>query len=133
MDAHVFGDVDTPVTEVVNGETRLINDCRVHDRLTFLVPEILDPVFTNSRCLFQTLPESPLWAIFSAPNAEFIRVATPSTARFQIVTDRIIARKETSPGLIGSDEVGLHTVAFPAVCRRDFQRAAGGEVQGYPE
>ena len=38
----------------------------------------------------------------------------PPTARFQVVTETIIARKETSPDIPGtSDEVGLHTLAFP--------------------
>ena len=43
VDAHVWGDTDTPVTEVINGQTVLINDCRVHDRLTFNVPNDLAP------------------------------------------------------------------------------------------
>ena len=43
VDALRVGDVDTPVTEVVNGKTVLINDCRVHDRLTFQVPIDLAP------------------------------------------------------------------------------------------
>ena len=28
----------TPVTELIDGEERLVNDCRVHDRLGFAVP-----------------------------------------------------------------------------------------------
>jgi hypothetical protein len=44
---------------------------------------------------------------------EFINVIPPLTARFQIVTEKIIAREETSPAWLGSDEVGLHTLAFP--------------------
>jgi hypothetical protein len=40
VDAHVWGDVDTPVTDV---DGQLINDCRVHDRLTFQVPDDLAP------------------------------------------------------------------------------------------
>src|SRR5262249_21136292 len=43
VDAHVWGDIDTPVTEVIDGSTRLINDCRVHDQLTFRVPDDLAP------------------------------------------------------------------------------------------
>ena len=38
VDAIVCGDIDTPVTEVVDGQTVLIADCRVHDRLVFTVP-----------------------------------------------------------------------------------------------
>jgi len=40
-------------------------------------------------------------------------VIPPVTARFQIVTEIIRARRETSPQSLGSDEVGLHTLAFP--------------------
>lgn len=39
VDAHVWGDLDTPITETVDGLTVQILDCRVHDRLTFEVPE----------------------------------------------------------------------------------------------
>jgi hypothetical protein len=55
----------------------------------------------------------PIFGEFLNSDAEFIRVVPPLTARFQVVTERIIARKDTSPDLFGaSDEVGLHTIAF---------------------
>jgi hypothetical protein len=43
LDTHVRGDLDTPVTETVGGETLLIMDCRVQDRLMFQVPADLPP------------------------------------------------------------------------------------------
>lgn len=43
VDAYVFGDLETPLTEVVDGAPRTIRDCRVHDRITFVVPADLPP------------------------------------------------------------------------------------------
>jgi hypothetical protein len=43
VDAQVCGDDQTPLTEIVNGTEVLITDCRVHDRLTFRVPDDLPP------------------------------------------------------------------------------------------
>ena len=49
VDAFVRGDIDTPVTEVISGQTVLINDCRVQDRLTFSVPADVRLASTRSR------------------------------------------------------------------------------------
>jgi hypothetical protein len=43
LDAHVCGDDETPLTEVINGTPVPILDCRVHDRLTFRVPDDVPP------------------------------------------------------------------------------------------
>ena len=64
VDAHVWGDIDTAVTEVINGSTVLINDCRVHDRLTFRCRTILRRWSTRSRWSCRTSPGSAP----SAPN-----------------------------------------------------------------
>ncbi len=113
VDAHVWGDVDTPVTEVVNGQTVLINDCRVHDRLTFQVPDDLAPAIYQIQVVVPNVTGISALGSELTSNAEFINVIPPATARFQIVTETIIARKETSPDWLGSDEVGLHTIASP--------------------
>ena len=112
-DGYVWGDVETPPTEEIDGETRLINDCRVHDRLTFRVPDDLPPGIYEIRVV---VPNTTGIAVFGdalESNVEFINVVPPPTARFQIVTETIYARKETSPDWLGSDEVGLHTMAYP--------------------
>lgn len=112
VEAHVWGDVDTPVTEVVNGETVLINDCRVHDRLTFRIPEDLSPGIYQIQVFVPNITGIPAFGDFLNSDGEFIQVVTPSTARFQMVTEKIVARQETSPARFGSDEVGLQAMAF---------------------
>jgi hypothetical protein len=113
VDAHVFGDLDTPVTEEVNGQTVLINDCRVHDQLTFQVPVDLAPNNYQIQVIVPNITGNSVFGPELVSNAEFITVIVPATARFQIVTETINCREETSPAWIGSDEVGLHTLAFP--------------------
>jgi hypothetical protein len=98
---------------VVNGETRLINDCRVHDRLTFRVPDDLAPAIYEIQVVLPNITGIAVFGPELVSHGEYINVLPPPTARFQIVTEQIIARKETSPARLGSDEVGLHTLAFP--------------------
>lgn len=112
VDAHVWGDIDTPVTEVVNGQTVLINDCRVHDRLTFRVPDDLAPAIYPIQVVVPNITGISAFGAELVSNAEFINVIPPATARFQIVTETIKAIRETSPESFGSDEVGLHTMAM---------------------
>ncbi|MGH7462722.1 MAG: hypothetical protein ACREMA_17065, partial [Longimicrobiales bacterium] len=113
VDAFVVGDIDTPVTEVVNGQTVLINDCRVHDRLTFQVPNDLAPKIYGIQVVVPNITGDSAFGAELTSDGEFINVIPPPSARFQIVTEQIIARRETSPQSLGSDEVGLHTLAFP--------------------
>lgn len=113
VDAFVRGDVDTPVTEVKNGQTVVINDCRVHDRLTFQVPNDLAPATYHIQVVIPNITGISAFGPELVSNVEFINVIPPVTARFQIVTEIIRARRETSPQSLGSDEVGLHTLAFP--------------------
>ncbi len=124
VETHVFGDVDTPVSEDVNGQTVLINDCRVHDRLTFQVPEDLAPAVYQIQVVVPNITGIDALGTEIASNSEFISVIVPSTARFQVVSERIYARKETSPAWLGSDEVGLHTLAFPLFQDGSFGTAA---------
>jgi len=111
VDAHVWGDLDTPVTEVINGQDVLINDCRVHDKLTFQVPIDLAPAVYQINVVVPNITGNPVFGSEFISNSEFINVIPPATARFQVVTETIRARQETSFAFLGSDEVGLHTLA----------------------
>jgi hypothetical protein len=117
---HLWGDVETPVTEVVDGATRLINDCRVHDRLSFRVPDDLPPGFYGLQVVVPNITGIAALGTFITSNTETINVTPPPTARFQIVTETIYARKETSPAWAGSDEVGLHTIAVALLADGNF-------------
>lgn len=118
--AHVWGDADTPVTESVGGKNVLINDCRVQDRLTFQVPADVPPGIHQIQVFVPNVTGIPAFGEFLNSDGEFIQVQTPPTARFQIVTERIRARRETSPAFFGSDEVGLHALAFPLFADGSF-------------
>lgn len=109
--AHVWGDIDTPVTEQVNGETRLINDCRVRDRIVFRIPDDLPPDPWQIQVVVPNSTGIPAFGTELVSNVEYINVRVPETARFQVGIDSIIARQETSPDWAGSDEVGLQVFA----------------------
>ncbi len=113
VEAHVVGDIETPLEGDINGQTVLIRDCHVHDRLTFRVPDTLPPALYSFQVV---VPNTTGIAIFgqeirSAP--QFITVVPPSTARFQIATELLGAREETSPASFGSDEVGIKFLTVP--------------------
>ena len=99
VDTHVFGDVDTPRTETIDGKEQLIRDCRVHDRLTFQVPADLPPGIYTMQVVMPNVSGFPNLGDKLASNIEFIQVIPPATARFQIVAERLRARAETSPSL----------------------------------
>lgn len=111
VDAHVFGDLETAREEEVGGVTRLIRDCRVKDRLTFVIPADLPPQVYE---LQLAMPNNTGIAAFGPTvlsNVEYITVIPPATARFQVVAERMRARAETSPASFGSDEVALTFLA----------------------
>jgi len=107
VEAHVFGDIDTPVDEVVDGETRRIFDCRVHDRLTFRLPDDLAPGIYSIQVAVPNVSGIPIFGDTILSNFQYLQVVPPATARFQIASETLHARKETSPASFGSDEVGL--------------------------
>lgn len=113
VDARVWGDVETPVSEVVNGATVLINDCRVHDRLTFRVPEDLPPAIYEIHVVVPNITGIDFFGDTLGSNVEFIDVLPPPTARFQIASEELRARAETSPAWWGSDEVRLRVISVP--------------------
>ena len=111
VDAHVVGDIETPLNEVVNGATQLIRDCRVHDRMTFRVPDELAPGIYTCQIVMPNVSGIPELGDPILSNAQFLQVIPPDTARFQIALDTMKAKDETSPAFFGSDEVGLSIVA----------------------
>lgn len=113
LDTHVFGDVDTPVTELIDGEERLVNDCRVHDRLGFVVPADLAPGLYDMQVLVPNITGIDAFGEQLGSNAEPLEVIPPSSARFAIAAELLDCRKETSPARFGSDEVGLRFLAMP--------------------
>ena len=80
VETHVFGDLETPLNEVVTGETRPIRDCRVHDHLTFRVPDDLPPGVYSIQIAMPNLSGIPVLGDPLLSNAEFIRVVPPPTA-----------------------------------------------------
>ena len=107
VDTHVCGDIETPVTETINGQEVVIADCRVHDRLTFTVPDDLPPGIYE---VYVDVPNitgiANLGTVLTAP-AEFISVIPSSTARFEIISETLFAHRETSPAFLGSDEIAF--------------------------
>lgn len=114
LPAHVFGDLDTPVTEPApEGGTRLVNDCRVQDRLTFTVPADLGPGFYEIQVEVPNITGIPGFGTVLGSNFEAIEVLPASTARYAITAETLDCREETSPASFGSDEVGLRVLAVP--------------------
>ncbi|MBN1659490.1 MAG: hypothetical protein JXA93_13885 [Anaerolineae bacterium] len=106
VDALVCGDITTGLTETVNGTERLIRDSRVHDRLLFTVPEDLPEGVYGIRVIMPLEGNDII-----SPSQQFIRVLAPVTTTYQIASEELKAIAETSPGWLGSDEVGIKVLA----------------------
>jgi hypothetical protein len=124
VDALVCGDTDTPRTEVVNGTEVLITDCRVHDRLTFRVPDDVPPGLYEFVVMVPNVGPVPGWGDTLFTNGERITVLPSSAARYQIASETLICRNETGSTSIGSDEVGIRILAVPL-----FLDLTAGEAQ----
>ena len=122
--AQVCGDDETPLTERIQEQDRLILDCRVHDRLTFQIPGDLAPGVYSFQVAVPNLSAFPGHGPVLLSNLEYISVATPSSARFEIRSESLYARAETSPASFGSDEVGLRILSVPL-----FPDLSSGEAQ----
>lgn len=61
VDTRVCGDRETPLTELVDGTEVPILDCRVHDRLTFQLPEDLPPGLYDIQVLVSNVGGDPTW------------------------------------------------------------------------
>lgn len=115
VDAFVYGDIDTPVTELINGQNVVIADSRVHDKIFFTIPADtpsgiyeFEVVVPNSSTFHgagfgDTLTSNP----------QYLDVTPPSTARYQISSEQLWCRKETAPQSWGSDEVGVRITSIP--------------------
>jgi hypothetical protein len=122
--AQVCGDDETPLTERIGDQDRLILDCRVHDRLSFEVPADLPAGVYGFQVAVPNLSPYPGHGAVLLSNVEYIGVATPSSARFEIRSETLHARAETSPASFGSDEVGIRILALPL-----FPDLSSGEAQ----
>jgi hypothetical protein len=132
VDAHVCGDEETDLTEIVDGTERLITDCRVHDRLTFRLPDDLPIGIYDVQVRVPNTSAVPGWGpILSSDAVRALAVVPPSTARFQIASETLHAREETSPESIGSDEVGIRILSmalFPDLTGGEPQSPNGGKA-----
>ena len=113
VDAFVLGDLDTPLTESVGGQTVTIRDCRVHDKLTFVVPDDLPSGVYGITVVMPNVSPFPNLGPTLSSNQEFIAVVPPPGARFTIASETLHARAETSPASFGSDEVRVRVRAYP--------------------
>lgn len=105
--SHVRGDLETPLTEVIGGDTFLVLDSRVRDRLTFEIPADLLPGVYEVRVIVPNVSGIAVWGGSIASDPEYIAVQLPDTSRFEIFADSLYAAEETSPQSLGSDEIGL--------------------------
>lgn len=112
-ETQVWGDLDTPLEEEIGGQMTPIRDCRVKDLLTFQVPSILPPQVYQIQVAVPNVSGISSLGPWLTSNVEHINVQVPDSARFQILVDTIIARKETSPTWAGSDELGLMVKCVP--------------------
>jgi hypothetical protein len=131
VDGFVSGDEETPLTENIGGTETPITDSRVHDRLTFRVPDDLPPGLYDLVVMVPNEGGDPGWGttLFS-DGIRGITVIPPSTARFQIASETLFAREETSPSWLGSDEVGIKIFSvplFPDLTSGPVQEANGGQ------
>lgn len=124
VDAHVCGDDETPPTENIGGAEVLITDCRVHDRLTFRVPDDLPPGPYGFQVMVPNVGAVPGWGDVLNSNGEFIAVVPSSAARFQIASETLHCINETGSTSIGSDDVGIKILAVPL-----FPDLTSGEAQ----
>jgi hypothetical protein len=131
VDAQVCGDEETPLTEVVNGENVPIIDCRVHDRLTFRIPDDLALGLYDLVVLVPNVNNVPVWGpVLASEFGPKILVIPPATARFQIASETLHCVEETSPASFGSDEVGIKILAIPLLPNLtpgETQEPNGGE------
>ena len=59
LDAQVCGDDETKLTEIINGVEVPIIDCRVHDRLTFRVPDDVPPGLYDFQVMVPNVAQGP--------------------------------------------------------------------------
>jgi hypothetical protein len=123
IDAFVYGDIDTPVTETINGQQIVVADSRVHDKIFFQIPEDTAPGIYE---FYVAVPNTSTFhgsgfGDILLSNSQYVEIIPPSTARYQIASEQLWARKETAPQSFGSDEVGIKIIAIPIFADPPFQ------------
>ena len=111
VDTFVYGDIDTPLTESINAADRILNDSRVHYKIFFPIP--IAPGIYEFMVVVPNASRLENFGDKIVSNVQYLEVETPSSARFQIATERLWARKETYPQSLGTDEVRVKTYAKP--------------------
>lgn len=110
----VCGDTKTPRTEIINGQTVVIADSRVQDRIRFAIPvDLSDGVYRLEVVVPNNsgIQGSSMGTILTS-NSQYLQVLANDTARYNITNEEIWCQKETSPGWWGSDEIGLRTESY---------------------
>jgi len=79
--------------------------------LTFRVPDDLAPARYEMTVVVPNITGSDTFGDQLVSNTEYIMVVPSPTARFEITSEKLHARSETSPSWAGSDEVGFHALA----------------------
>ncbi len=129
VDAYVFGDLDTPLSEMIDGVPTPIRDCRVQDQIIFRVPDDLPSAVYGIQVVMPNVSGFPNLGDPLVSNQEFISVVPPAGARFSIASEELLAREETSPSWFGSDEVRVRVRAWPVTLSADA--FALGDVQSF--
>ncbi len=106
---HVFGDVETPLTEIIDGAEVKINDSRAKDQLVFRVPPSALPGLYQFHINVPNSLGLPAGEHFVS-GFYFLEVLPSNSTTYQITAEQLVAVKETSPAGAGSDEVGLRTI-----------------------
>jgi len=112
VDAFVCGDEDTPLTEIINGTEVPIIDCRVHDRLTFRVPEDMAPGQYYLQVIVPNPNQVGGWNDPLTSSSITVQIVLPSSAQFEITAESLRCIDETHIDWLGSDEVGIKIRAF---------------------
>ena len=113
VDAHVCGDRETPLTEIINGVEVPIIDSRVHDRLIFRLPDDLIPGLCQFQVIVPNVNNEPGWGDNLFSNGLRLTLTPPATARFQIRSENLRCKDETGSTSFGSDEVGITILSAP--------------------
>jgi len=114
VDAWVCGDTTTPLTETINGQTIVIADSRVHDRLRFSIPmDLRDGIYRFEVIVPNNSGmQGPGLGTLLTSNSQYLQVLATDNSLFKITCEEIWCQKETSPAWWGSDEIDLSIDGF---------------------
>ncbi|MTI85144.1 MAG: hypothetical protein FH756_14925 [Firmicutes bacterium] len=120
VEAHVCGDVTTPLTETVTiiddqQQEQVIADCRVQDKLTFKVPENIPDGIYSIQVIVPNNTDIPgaFFDEYVSLVPQFIQVLVAPDVNFQLASERLDIPSETDPEFFGSDEVAIRVVTVP--------------------